>query len=163
MKYREDAKNFGLSHGSITNIIKNYHKGKLRGKRREYISKHSQEVENYRTQQHINDLKLQIADMFLENLMLKKMVNLPAASGGEVHGLREGSPLFRLRLVREELSLRRLQTLIGMISDVSPDHGRSHSFSYCAHKIGVPPQFATPELSSKVAEPFKHQPGTVAL
>jgi transposase len=75
MKYREAAKNFGLSHGSITNIIKNYHQGKLRGKRREYISKHNQEVENYRTQQHVNDLKLQIADLFLENLMLKKMLD----------------------------------------------------------------------------------------
>lgn len=73
MSYRQAAKNFGLSHGSIANIIKNHRHGKLNAKRREYTTKHKKELENYRQKCVVTDLKVQIAELYLENLMLKKM------------------------------------------------------------------------------------------
>lgn len=74
MSYREAGKTFGLSHGSISNLVKNYKGGKLKSKRKEAKSKYDAEVENYRHQSHLKDLKLQIADLYLENLMLKNML-----------------------------------------------------------------------------------------
>tara|TARA_B110001454_G_C12723272_1_gene436161 strand:+ start:371 stop:787 length:417 start_codon:yes stop_codon:yes gene_type:complete len=73
MSYREAGKLYGLSHGSIANIIKKYKNKKFNNKRQEVKSKYKKEVENYRHQAHIKDLKLEIADLYLENLMLKKM------------------------------------------------------------------------------------------
>lgn len=74
MSYREAGKTFGLSHGSIYNVIKKYRNGKLRGDRKQAKNKYAAEVEGYRHQSQMKDLKLQIADLYLENLMLKKML-----------------------------------------------------------------------------------------
>lgn len=72
MSYREAGKLYNLSHGSIHNIIKKYKSHKLNGKRKVTTSKYNKEVEGYRHQAHVKDLKLEIADLYLENLMLKK-------------------------------------------------------------------------------------------
>lgn len=74
MSYRDAGKTFNLSHGSIANIVKNYKVGGAKRKRKETKSKYTEEVENYRHQSHLKDLKIQIADLYLENLMLKKML-----------------------------------------------------------------------------------------
>jgi transposase len=74
MSYREAGKTFNLSHGSISNIVKNYKNGNLKRKRKETTSKYQKEVEDYRNKARMNDLKLEIADLYLENLMLKKML-----------------------------------------------------------------------------------------
>jgi len=74
MSYREAGKTFGLSHGSIANIVKKYRNKKFNGKRQETKSKYKKEAEEYRHQAHIKDLKLEIADLYLTNLMLKKML-----------------------------------------------------------------------------------------
>ncbi|RYZ79958.1 MAG: hypothetical protein EOP06_26215 [Proteobacteria bacterium] len=74
MSYREAAKQFGLSHGSIAYLVKKYNDKKFKTKRKETTSKYKAEVEAYRSDQHVRDLKLQIADLYLENLMLKKML-----------------------------------------------------------------------------------------
>lgn len=73
MSYREAAKNFGMSHGSIALVVKNFKKGKFNEKRKEKTTQHKKELENYRHKSIVNDLKLEIADLYLENLMLKKM------------------------------------------------------------------------------------------
>ena len=74
MPNREAGTKFGLSHGSISNIIKKYHAGKLKEQRKEAKSRYAKEADGYRHQKQINDLKVEIADLFLENLMLKKML-----------------------------------------------------------------------------------------
>lgn len=74
MSYREAAKTFKLSHGSIAHLVKKYQDKKFKKNRKETTSKYKAEVEEYRSNQHVRDLKLQIADLFLENLMLKKML-----------------------------------------------------------------------------------------
>jgi hypothetical protein len=74
MPYREAGDKFGLSHGSIWNIVKKYNAGKLKEQRKEAKSKYAKEADSYRHQKAINDLKVEIADLFLENLMLKKML-----------------------------------------------------------------------------------------
>ena len=72
MSYREASKTFGLSHGSIGAIVKQYAHEGSKSKRNERNSKYKKEVEAYRSQQQMKDLKLEIADLYLENLMLKK-------------------------------------------------------------------------------------------
>src|ERR1035437_1197186 len=76
ISYREAASTYGLSHGSISNIIRKYRDGKLNLKRKETTSKYAKEVESYRVKTVMNDLKLEIANLFLENLMLKKMLEV---------------------------------------------------------------------------------------
>jgi len=73
MTYREAGKTFGMSHGSISNVIKKYKNNKYNSNRREKTAKINKEAENYRHKTIVNDLKLEIADLYLENLMLKKM------------------------------------------------------------------------------------------
>jgi transposase-like protein len=72
MSYREASKAFDLSHGSISAIVKQYKHEGSKSKRNERTSKYKQEVEAYRHQTQMKDLKLEIADLYLENLMLKK-------------------------------------------------------------------------------------------
>lgn len=74
MSYREAGKTFGLSHGSISALVKKYNEKNFKTKRKERTSKYAEQVEGYRQQSHVNDLKLQIAELYLENLMLKKML-----------------------------------------------------------------------------------------
>lgn len=72
MSFREAGKTFGLSHGSVSAIKKEYLSQGSKSKRNERTSKYKKEVEAYRSQQQMKDLKLEIADLYLENLMLKK-------------------------------------------------------------------------------------------
>jgi transposase len=72
MSYREAAKIFNLSHGSVHAIIQQYRDQGAKTKRNVQTSKYKQEVEDYRHKSQVKDLKLEIADLYLENLMLKK-------------------------------------------------------------------------------------------
>jgi len=72
MSYREAGKVFGLSHGSIGAIVSQFKRDGGRLKRNARVSKYKQEVEEYRHKTQLKDLKLEIADLYLENLMLKK-------------------------------------------------------------------------------------------
>lgn len=72
MSYREAGNSFGLSHGSIAAIVKEYKSEGSKSKRNERKSKYRKEVEAYRHQQQVKDLKLEVANLYLENLMLKK-------------------------------------------------------------------------------------------
>lgn len=72
MSYREAAKTFDLSHGSVHAIIKQYRDKGAKAKRSVQKSKYQKEVEDYRHQSQLKDLKLEVANLYLENLMLKK-------------------------------------------------------------------------------------------
>jgi len=72
MSYREAGNAFGLSHGSISAIVSQYKHDGGKIKRNARASKYKQEVEEYRHKTQLKDLKLEIADLYLENLMLKK-------------------------------------------------------------------------------------------
>ena len=83
MSYREAGKNFGLSHGSIANLIKKFNNGKLNQQRKVAKSKYAKEADGYRHQKQINDLKIELADLYLENLLLKKMLDYSRQKGKE--------------------------------------------------------------------------------
>ena len=72
MSYSEASKTFNISEGAIGAWIKKYKTGKVYTKRNERNRKFTESYEELRKEQQIKDLKLQIADLFLENMMLKK-------------------------------------------------------------------------------------------
>ena len=72
MTYREAAKTFNVSHGSVYAFIQKYKNQRSKSKRNTRVSKYKQEVEEYRHQAQVKDLKHEIAELYLENLMLKK-------------------------------------------------------------------------------------------
>lgn len=72
MTYREAASTFKLSHGSVYQIVKQYREQGSRTKRSVQKTRYQKEVEDYRHTAQVKDLKHEIADLYLENLMLKK-------------------------------------------------------------------------------------------
>lgn len=72
MTYREAAETFGISHGSVCQFIKKYKHDKFKEKRNTRVSIYKKEVDEYRHQARLKDLKHEIAELYLENLMLKK-------------------------------------------------------------------------------------------
>jgi len=72
MTFREAASSFGMSHGSVNALVQQYKHEGSKSKRNERVSKYKKEVEAYRHQQQLKDLKQEIAELYLENLMLKK-------------------------------------------------------------------------------------------
>lgn len=72
MTFREAAKTFGVSHGSVWAFIQKYRKFGKKMKAKVTKSKYEKEVEDYRHQAQVKDLKHEIANLYIENLMLKK-------------------------------------------------------------------------------------------
>ncbi len=72
MTYREAAKTFNVSHGAVHSYINKYKDIGAKAKRKVTTSKYAKEVENYRHESQIKGLKHEIAELYLENLMLKK-------------------------------------------------------------------------------------------
>jgi transposase len=72
MSFREAAKTFGMSHGSVSHWKKVYLAGKFPAMK----AKRAVSPENQKTimENHVRNLKQEIADLYLENLMLKKML-----------------------------------------------------------------------------------------
>ena len=73
MTYREASKTFGVSSGSIGTWVR-------RVKRKEYHSVGGKEVPSselrmYRMEEQLSDLKKEIGELYLENLMLKKALS----------------------------------------------------------------------------------------
>ena len=75
MKYREAATAFGLSHGAISAYIQKYKNGSSKVKRKQRTTKYQEEVESYRHESQIRELKHEIAELYLQNLMLKKALS----------------------------------------------------------------------------------------
>jgi transposase len=74
MTYREAAKTFNVSHGSVYAFIQKYKDKGAKTKRKATTSKYQKEVEDYRHESQLKDLKHEIAELYLENLMLKKVL-----------------------------------------------------------------------------------------
>lgn len=74
LSYRQAAKDFGVSHGSIFSWISKYRNSTLNNKRQVRKKKYDSEVEQYRHDAQIKELKHEIAELYLENLMLKKVL-----------------------------------------------------------------------------------------
>ena len=72
MSYREAAKVFNVSHGSIYAYKQKYKDGNLKKKRKQTASKYKERVEDYRHKAEVKELKHEIANLYLENLLLKK-------------------------------------------------------------------------------------------
>ena len=74
MTYREAEKTFGISGGAVGSCVKLFKNQDRNKKQLANYHRKNDEVENYRHQAQIKDLKHQIADLFLENQMLKKIL-----------------------------------------------------------------------------------------
>ena len=72
--YREAARIYGVSHGTVNHWLKLYKSGKLVG----HLNRNKREKDSrdenmqFRTERHIKELKHEIAELYLENTMLKK-------------------------------------------------------------------------------------------
>lgn len=71
MSYREAAKVYGMSHGSVHHWKKVYLAGKF--PKMKQAATVSPETRHLHLESQIRNLKQEIADLYLENLMLKKM------------------------------------------------------------------------------------------
>jgi transposase len=72
MTYREAAKTFGISHGAVHQWILKYKNQTFKTKRKARKTQYDDQVEQYRHTAQLKELKHEIAELYLENLMLKK-------------------------------------------------------------------------------------------
>ncbi|MEQ1876233.1 MAG: IS630 transposase-related protein [Bdellovibrionia bacterium] len=72
MTYREASKTFNITHGSVWAWIQKYKSQTGKIKRKVRKSKYDEEVESYRHEAQLKELKHEIAELYLENRMLKK-------------------------------------------------------------------------------------------
>jgi len=70
--YRDAAKLYGVSHGSIGAWVKKFKKKSWGNAAKTSVI--SEEVHRYRVESHVKELKHEIAELYLENLMLKKIL-----------------------------------------------------------------------------------------
>ena len=70
LTYREAAKTFGTSHGSIAAWVNQFKKGNWGNAAK--TKEASEKVKVQRLESNVRELKHEIADLYLENLMLKK-------------------------------------------------------------------------------------------
>ena len=75
LSYREAAKTFDMSTGAVGCCVKLYRDKDIGPNRKKRYKERNIEAENYRHEAQIKDLKLQVADLFLETQMLKKILN----------------------------------------------------------------------------------------
>jgi transposase len=70
---REAAKLYGVSHGTISDWKKKYKK-KSWGNAGKLSARDTSELTKYRFETQLKELKLEIGELYLENLMLKKIL-----------------------------------------------------------------------------------------
>lgn len=75
LTYREASKLFGLSNGSVAACVRNFKKLKTYKRRSERKQEENKEITAYRHESQVKELKHQIAELYLENQMLKKFLN----------------------------------------------------------------------------------------
>ena len=64
-----------VSSGAVAKCVKDYKNGTINKKRKELLKNKNSEVENYRHQAELKGLKQEIAELYLENQLLKKILN----------------------------------------------------------------------------------------
>lgn len=75
MTFREAAKLFGVSTGAITACVKLFKKQGSLAQNRKRTAEFKTDVNEYRHQAQVKELKQEIGDLYLENQMLKKFLN----------------------------------------------------------------------------------------
>ena len=75
MTYREAAKAYGISPGAVASCVRLHKKEGVNSKRNEKLNAYNKASEEYRQQAHIKELKQEIADLYLQVQMLKKIVS----------------------------------------------------------------------------------------
>ena len=75
LTYREAARLYSVSHSGIARYVKEYKKNKTNSRRRELTAEKSTDRKDYRHQAEVKSLKQEIADLYLENQMLKKFLH----------------------------------------------------------------------------------------
>ena len=75
MTYREAAKAYGISPGAVGTCIRNLRKQGANSKRNEKVNAYNKASDEYRHQAHVKELKQEIADLYLQVQMLKKIVS----------------------------------------------------------------------------------------
>lgn len=78
MTYVEATKTFGISQGAVSNCIKFYQKQSVYKKKNERNAERNVEIDDYRHKAELKALKQEIADLYLENQLLKKLINRSA-------------------------------------------------------------------------------------
>lgn len=72
LSYRDASKLYGVSHGSIGSWVKKYKKKNWGNSAKTKVV--SEEVHRYRMDSQLKDLKYEIGELYLENQMLKKIL-----------------------------------------------------------------------------------------
>lgn len=75
LTYREAAELFSISTGAVSTCVKDYKNRKVNSRRRDRRQEVNSDVANHRHQSEVKELKQEIADLYLENQMLKKFLN----------------------------------------------------------------------------------------
>lgn len=75
MTFREAAQAFGISQGAVASCARLYKNQGALKKRNERTQQRNTEISDYQHQAQLKELKQQIAELFLENQMLKKILN----------------------------------------------------------------------------------------
>jgi sensor histidine kinase YesM len=75
MTYREAAKTYGISSGAVSACVRLYKNKDKKIQRNKNYHVQTEAQKNYQHEARIKDLKHQIADLFLENQMLKKILS----------------------------------------------------------------------------------------
>ena len=75
MTYREAAKAYGISPGAVGSCVRLYKKEGTKSKRNERVNAYNKASDEYRHQAHVKELKQEIADLYLQVQILKKILN----------------------------------------------------------------------------------------
>lgn len=70
LTYREAGRTFGMSHGAVGSCVKRFKKGDYGNATK--FKEVSERAQVQRLESNIREIKQEIADLYLENLMLKK-------------------------------------------------------------------------------------------
>ena len=75
MTYREAAKAYGISAGAVGSCVRLHKKGAVNSKRNEKVNAYNKASDEYRHQAQVKELKQEIADLYLQVQILKKILN----------------------------------------------------------------------------------------
>lgn len=75
LTYRDAAKLFGISSGAVGSCVRLYKKDGAKLKVKERVQNYNNASDEYRHQAQMKELKQEIADLYLQNQMLKKIVS----------------------------------------------------------------------------------------
>jgi transposase len=75
MTYREAAKAYGISPGAVGSCVRLHKKGGAKAKVNARINAYNKASDEYRHQAQVKELKQEIADLYLQVQILKKILN----------------------------------------------------------------------------------------